>query len=467
MSIDAQTVPCDIELLVVNDGSTDGTVKAICDLPLKNVRLRLFESSNKGVSHARNIALRNLDPDCRYVAFLDSDDMMPPGRLAADLDRFAAAPELEIAFGVQCLVTSEAPDLRGDVATPPPTTRSANLGSVTMRRSVIDKVGCFDETLTHGEDLDYLLRVFELNPNAILHDEIGMFYRQRQDSACTSIAPLLEGVGKAVDSHKARCASNPQLRDVATLFEDEQFPEALARANNAFLIKNGYPDYSVVIPAFNAAQFLDATLRSVFGQTHAPSDVIVVDDGSTDETPEIAARWQQEYPQIQVVRQANAGPAEATNAGIRAAKYDLIAFMDADDLWEPEKNAIQIRAFLNNRGAEIISCKIQSFKVEENDIFVDDEKSGWVRSTMMIRRSAIDKIGYMHTFKSNFGEIVDWLARAREENIHSVFLDQFLSRRRLHETSLSACHRNEQGVYLEAARAAILRQRARAGKNAK
>ena len=466
LSIDAQNVDCEVELLVVNDGSTDGTVDVIDQLDLKNLRLRLFESENRGVSHARNVALRQLDPKCAFVTFLDSDDMMAEGRLAADLDRFEKENGLELALGLQCLVTSEAPDLRGDIATPPPTIRSANLASVTMSRSLIEKTGFFDETLTHGEDLDYLLRVLERRPNSVMHDEIGMYYRQRQHSACTNLRPLMEGVANAVNNHKARRIADPELRDVENVFLAEDFATKLARANNAFLLNSGYPDYSVVIPAFNAEPFLNQTLRSVFAQTHPPSDVVVVDDGSTDGTVDVIASLQIAHPHIRLIQQSNKGPAEATNAGVRHAKHDLIAFLDADDLWEPEKNAIQIRTLLNNRGAEIVSCKIKSFKDGENNIFADDDKSGWVRSTMMVRRSVFDKIGYMHTFQSNFGEVIDWLARTREEDIHTVFLDEFLSLRRLHEESLSAGQRNEQAVYLEAARAAILRQRMRTKKNA-
>jgi GT2 family glycosyltransferase len=90
---------------------------------------------------------------------------------------------------------------------------------------------------------------------------------------------------------------------------------------------------SVVIPAYNAAEFLAEALDSVLAQTHKPLEVIVVDDGSEDETPQIAASY---VGKVRYIRKERGGPAAARNAGIRAASGDWIAFQDADDIWLPE-----------------------------------------------------------------------------------------------------------------------------------
>lgn len=100
---------------------------------------------------------------------------------------------------------------------------------------------------------------------------------------------------------------------------------------------------SVVIPAFNAALHLAETLRSVLAQSSPPGEVIVVDDGSTDATTEIAHSFG-----ARVLSVANAGPSAARNAGTKAATGEYIAFLDADDVWVPEKLATQfgaLRAF--------------------------------------------------------------------------------------------------------------------------
>jgi glycosyltransferase involved in cell wall biosynthesis len=101
---------------------------------------------------------------------------------------------------------------------------------------------------------------------------------------------------------------------------------------------------SVVVPAFNASRTLDETLRSVRSQTHLELEIIVVDDGSFDDTCVIAARHAAADSRVKVVSQNNQGVAAARNCGWRVARSDLIAFVDADDLWAPTKIEQQLAA---------------------------------------------------------------------------------------------------------------------------
>ena len=101
---------------------------------------------------------------------------------------------------------------------------------------------------------------------------------------------------------------------------------------------------TVVIPALNAAATLDETLDSVRAQTHRALEIIVVDDGSTDATPQIARRHAQDDARVHLLQQANAGVAAARNAAIAAGQGEFIAPIDADDLWHPRKIEKQIAA---------------------------------------------------------------------------------------------------------------------------
>jgi glycosyltransferase involved in cell wall biosynthesis len=98
------------------------------------------------------------------------------------------------------------------------------------------------------------------------------------------------------------------------------------------------PRFSVVIPAYNCAQFLTETLDSVFSQTHSAHEIIVIDDGSTDETPSVLARYKK---RVCVIRQPNAGVCAARNVGFERSSGDWVAFLDADDVWYPDKLARQ------------------------------------------------------------------------------------------------------------------------------
>jgi glycosyltransferase involved in cell wall biosynthesis len=111
---------------------------------------------------------------------------------------------------------------------------------------------------------------------------------------------------------------------------------------------------SVIIPAFNAAATIDETLRSARGQTHADLEVIVVDDSSTDATPEIVGRHARADPRVQLVRQpVNGGPSAARNRAIELSKGAYIAPLDADDLWSADKLARQLDAF-GDRGVGLV-----------------------------------------------------------------------------------------------------------------
>ncbi len=110
-------------------------------------------------------------------------------------------------------------------------------------------------------------------------------------------------------------------------------------------------DVSVVIPAYNSAGTISRALASVMAQTSLPQEVLVVDDGSNDDTVEIVKKWpiQPDQPQIQIICHSfNQGPAIARNAGWEHASSTYIAFLDADDAWHPRKLEIQFGWMMNH-----------------------------------------------------------------------------------------------------------------------
>src|SRR5215475_4737819 len=101
---------------------------------------------------------------------------------------------------------------------------------------------------------------------------------------------------------------------------------------------------TVVIPAYNAEATLDETLRSVRSQTHRALEILIVDDGSSDGTPEVALAHAAADPRVRLIQQSNGGVAAARNRGIEEARATLIAPVDADDLWAPTKIERQVAA---------------------------------------------------------------------------------------------------------------------------
>jgi glycosyltransferase involved in cell wall biosynthesis len=108
---------------------------------------------------------------------------------------------------------------------------------------------------------------------------------------------------------------------------------------------------SVVIPTYNSAAFVVSAVESVLRQEHEPAEIIVIDDGSTDDTAQALAPYRQS---IRYITQPNSGPAAARNRGVGAARSDWIAFLDADDVWLPGKLRRQVECMTSNPRAGLI-----------------------------------------------------------------------------------------------------------------
>lgn len=117
---------------------------------------------------------------------------------------------------------------------------------------------------------------------------------------------------------------------------------------------------SVVVPVYNGAAYIAESLESVLSQTPAPLEVIVVDDGSTDESFEIIST----YP-VASTRQENSGPAVARNVGIEQAGGDLVAFIDADDLWPEGKLEMHLAEFRADKSLDAVLGRYQLWAVTE------------------------------------------------------------------------------------------------------
>ena len=110
---------------------------------------------------------------------------------------------------------------------------------------------------------------------------------------------------------------------------------------------------SAIIPTYNRAGTIERAVNSVLAQTWKPIEVIVVDDGSKDQTVEVLAKY---GDKIRVIRQANAGPSAARNAGIKAARGEIITFLDSDDAWLPEKTERQVKLLERTESAGVKCC---------------------------------------------------------------------------------------------------------------
>lgn len=140
---------------------------------------------------------------------------------------------------------------------------------------------------------------------------------------------------------------------------------------------------SVVVPAYNSGRFIGEAIESVLQQGHRELELLVVDDGSTDDTPEVLARY---GSRVTLIRQANAGAAAARNAGMRLARGRYVAFLDADDVWLPGKLAAQL-AHLEQHPDVSLCCTWW-------DLMHPDSSGTYIVHAHEPHRNALDGAGY-------------------------------------------------------------------------
>ena len=168
------------------------------------------------------------------------------------------------------------------------------------------------------------------------------------------------------------------------------------------------PLVSVIIPTYNAADYLPDALQSVRRQEYAPLEIIVVDDGSTDATPQLIAG---RGSNVSYVRQDNRGPAAARNRGLQEARGEVIAFLDADDVWPDGTLARQIDCLLARPEAAVALGRTALMGAA-------DAESWFVPllGSAVFRRDVFDRVGrFDETLR--YSEDHDWFLRAREAGI--------------------------------------------------
>lgn len=194
------------------------------------------------------------------------------------------------------------------------------------------------------------------------------------------------------------------------------------------------PLVSVIIPVHNGASYLRAALESVFAQTYRPFEVLVVDDGSVDDSGVIA----QSFNEVRYIHQANQGVAAARNNGIEVARGEFFAFLDQDDLWTPEKLKLQIDYLLSHPDLGYTLTQQQFFLDPGATLppwfrkeLLSTVHTGWVLGTLIVRRTAFEEVGKFATGYSAASD-GDWFFRAKAAGISMAVVPELLLLKRIH-----------------------------------
>jgi glycosyltransferase involved in cell wall biosynthesis len=213
---------------------------------------------------------------------------------------------------------------------------------------------------------------------------------------------------------------------------------------------NDKPLISVIIPSYNSARFVGRAVQSALAQTFSPIEVIVVDDGSTDDTRRQLSHWNGD---VRYIHQPNGGPSKARNRGIDEARGELIAFLDSDDEWFPDKLTQQWECLKKNPGAGLVHTDIYWLHdADGQQSYVDEGKeryagacyselflaNGITASSAMITRSCLNRIGRFNEGIRRAEDYELWMRVARYFSIGYVKEPLVIYRRHSASASLNS-----------------------------
>lgn len=215
------------------------------------------------------------------------------------------------------------------------------------------------------------------------------------------------------------------------------------------------PLVSVIMAAYNAEAHIRDALETVVAQDWSPLEVVVVDDGSQDATPDIV----QSFPSVRYIRQDNAGPSPARNAALAAAQGELIAVFDSDDLMATGRLRAQAEYLFSNPEVGAVLGRQEWLNPPEwlpRDAVYGDLDGIPVGGAAMFRARVIRDLGGYDTSFTH-GEDTDLLIRMRERGIPYVVLPEVVLYRRFREGSLTAQRPNQTSL-LKSLRAKLERE---------
>ncbi|MDC1162017.1 glycosyltransferase family A protein [Tenacibaculum sp.] len=211
------------------------------------------------------------------------------------------------------------------------------------------------------------------------------------------------------------------------------------------------PKISVITPAYNAEKYIDEAIKSIHQQNYGNIEIIVIDDGSTDATAAICKSLD-----VHLIQQENAGISAARNVGLKAATGDLIAFLDADDIWSNDKLKNQLELLQKPQLPSYILGL--SIAISKDAVPITETHFVLSLGTALIKKEVFEQIGGFDE-KLDFGEDLDWFLRAMEAEFNCAVDSNLVLKFRRHENNTTNNREKTNRFFLKAIRQSLKRRR--------
>lgn len=377
-----------IEIICIDDGTTDRSLEILSKYEKNDARIRIIRQKNSGVSAARNKGILNAKGE--YIAFLDADDFVDKNtykisytqakKYNADIVVFGGTTFPPVNWADNVLNT------RSVIYTNEPIyalmkengSKPFPVNKIYKRNLFVENNLSFDPNLMIGEDQALMFDLFPLAKKIVYIDNKFYHYRQHDNSAMfqinlnfeDKISSHIKIVQHIFTSWTQKGYSKEHGKELAEwilsfLAEDlkktkqnfrvhiyEHLLEIIDQITDYSNLSNeakkeydfmkiqtrdsGIPDISIIMPVYNAEQFLEDTLKQIINQTFLNYELIIIDDGSTDNSLEIINQFSEYDRRIRIFQQQHKYAGVARNLGIKESKGKYLLFLDADDFFDPK-----------------------------------------------------------------------------------------------------------------------------------
>jgi glycosyltransferase involved in cell wall biosynthesis len=218
---------------------------------------------------------------------------------------------------------------------------------------------------------------------------------------------------------------------------------------------------SVILPVYNCERYVKDAIESILDQTYKNFELIVVDDGSTDNSIKIIERFRSSS--VKIIRQENLGAGAARNSGLEIAGGEYFAFLDSDDLWLGNKLELQMEQIVQPGAPDMIFGYVKEFSGGNPALThapLADAQSlrGIHPISILVSRENFMRVGLFNPIFT-VGEFIDWYARAKNQKLSELMMPEILAYRRVHEGNLDRLKRNNINQYASVLKAALDRKR--------
>ncbi|MFC5468835.1 glycosyltransferase family 2 protein [Cohnella suwonensis] len=459
-----------IEIIVVNDGSRDEGETEKIALSYGN-RIRYFHKENGGVATALNLGIRYMTGE--YFSWLSHDDMYTPEKIERQMEILEKVTHDTILFGGYELINEKSekfaqvdpgtiyPEVKLNIPVLPLLRGLINGCALLIHKSHFKRVGLFDPALRSTQDYDLWFKMFRgakikyhqgLYVKTRSHSEQGTKKSEHEEDCSKLWIYMMDNIND--DEMCEIDGSVYSFRKNQEKFLKESTPFATAIAYSEILSKQAELDIeqirdnckvSVIIPFNNRISLLIKSIESVLNQSHSNFEIILIDDGTTDDLTPVRKLMKKEKKRIRFFIQDHKGASAARNLGMEKACGDYIAFLDSDDLFERDKLKIQLEYMIRN-GYEFSHTSYQKITIDGDFLETVNSNvfSGRVfprilsdcpiaTPTVMIKRSIIKDKRFKEEFLICGEDTCFWIDIAFKYPLWG--LDQALTLVRISETS--------------------------------